>query len=178
LSITIVQSTGFVAPTANAPVTSGAGDNNGFEVNAAAASTVDGVFATDANSGTTTSTSCTDAGKDKHDFFTYNLTLPSSAAIKGIEVRLDARVSGVANAPKMCVQLSWNGGATWTTPKSTATLTTTTAAYVLGGSADNWGRTWLSADLSNTSFRLRIINVAASVQRTFSLDGVAVRVTY
>jgi hypothetical protein len=76
------------------------------------------------------------------------------------------------------VQLSWNGGATWTTAKSTATLSTSEATYILGGAADTWGRTWSSGDFSNATFRVRVIDVASSTARDFSLDWVAVRVTY
>ena len=42
---------------------------------------------------------------------TTTSSLPGGATVKGIEVRLDAFVDSVgSNAPKMCVQLSWNGG--------------------------------------------------------------------
>jgi hypothetical protein len=80
--------------------------------------------------------------------------------------------------PKFCVQLSWNGGASWTAAKSTTTLGTTVQTFMLGSSVDNWGRTWLPGELSNTSFRVRVIDVASSTARDFSLDSVAVRVTY
>ena len=167
-----------MAPSANAPVTSGAGDNNGFETTPTNAYASDGLFAVDANSGTNTNTSCTNTGKDKHVYYNYNVTLPTGVTIKGIEVRLDAKVSSASSAPKMCVQLSWNGGTTWTTAQSTATLSTTTATYILGGAANTWGRTWAVGDLSNANFRVRIIDVASSTARSFSLDRVAVRVTY
>jgi hypothetical protein len=131
----------------------------------------------DANSGTNTNTSCTNNGKDKHLYYGYNANLPAGAAISGIEVRLDAKVSGGAGT-KMCVQLSWDGGASWTAAQSTASLTTTTATYTLGGAANTWGRTWAINDLSNAAFRLRISDVAGATTRTFYLDGVAVRVIY
>ena len=78
----------------------------------------------------------------------------------------------------MCVQLSWNGGTSWTAARSTPTLTTSEATYILGGPANTWGRTWAVGDLSNTNFRVRIIEVASSTARDFSLDWMAVRVTY
>jgi chitodextrinase len=174
--------TGFLSPTANAAVTSSAGDNNGYQTNPGNAYADDGVFAVDTNSGTNTNSSCTNTGKDKHIFSSYGFSLPSGAVVAGIEVRLDARVDNAANAPNICVQLSWNGGSTWTAAKRTANLTTTEATYVLGGVADLWGRTaWTAADLSNPNFRVRLINVASSSganTRDFSLDWVAVRVTY
>jgi hypothetical protein len=74
--------------------------------------------------------------------------------------------------------LSWNNGASWTTAKSTGTLTTSEATYTLGSPTDTWGRAWSVADFSNTNFRLRVIDVASSTSRDFSLDWVAVRVTY
>jgi hypothetical protein len=93
-------------------------------------------------------------------------------------VRLDARADATGGAPRMCVQLSWNGGTSWTTAKTTANLTTSEATYTLGGAADTWGRTWSLGDFSNANFRVRIINVASNTSRDFSLDWVAVRVTY
>jgi len=173
-----LPNTGLLPPAANAPVTTSAGDNNGFETTPANALTLDGAFAVDANSGSNTNTSCTNAGKDKHDFFNYNVSLPAGAVVQGIEVRLDAKANSTANAPMMCAQLSWDGGVTWTATQSTPTLTTATATYILGGSANTWGRAWAIGDLSNGKFRIRIIDVAASTARTFSLDWIAVRVTY
>jgi hypothetical protein len=78
----------------------------------------------------------------------------------------------------MCVQLSWNGGTSWTAAQSTATLSTVENTYLLGGAANTWGRAWTPTELNNTNFRLRVINVASSTARDFSLDWVAVLVTY
>jgi hypothetical protein len=170
--------TGLLAPSSNAPVTTNAGDNNGFETTPANAYTLNGLFAVDANSGTNTNTSCTNTGKDKHDFYTFNVSLPAGALIQGIEVQLNAKADSTTSTPKMCVQLSWDGGTTWTAAQSTATLTTSTAAYTLGGAANTWGRTWAVTDFSNTAFRVRITDVASSTARTFSLDALALRVSY
>jgi hypothetical protein len=74
--------------------------------------------------------------------------------------------------------MSWNSGASWTTAKSTSTLTTSEATYLLGGTADTWGRAWASGDLNNTNFRVRITDVASSSSRDFSLDWIAVQVSY
>lgn len=168
--------TGLLSPSANAAQTGG--DGNGFQTSAANAYADDALYAVDTNSGTNNNTSCTNSGKDKHRYYNYNISLPAGAAIQGLEVRVDARADSTAGAPKTCVQLSWDGGTTWTTAKSTATLTTAEAAYTLGGPADTWGRAWTITQLNNTNFRVRVINVASSTSRDFSLDWVAVRVTY
>jgi len=171
-------STGFQSPTANAAVTSSAGDNNGYEVNAANANADDGLYAVDNNSGTGASTSCTSNAKDKHRYSNYGFNVPGGATIQGIEVRLNARVDSTTGAPKICVQLSWDGGATWTTAKSTTTLATVETTRILGGVSDTWGRTWSSGDFSDANFRVRLIDVASNTSRDFSLDWVAVRVRY
>jgi hypothetical protein len=172
------NNTGFLNPTANTPVTSGAGDNNGFQTNPANAYASDGLFAVDTNSGTGTGTSCTGSGKDKHLYYNYGFNLPGGASVTGIEVRLNARADGTGGNPRMCVQISWNGGSTWTTAKTTPTLTTSAATYTLGNSADTWGRAWTADNLSNANFRIRIINVASNTNRDFSLDWAGVQLTY
>ncbi len=183
LTFTVTQSsastnTGWLSPTANAAVTSSAGDNNGFEVSAANAGADDNLYAVDNNSGTNTSTSCTASQKDKHRFYNYGISIPAGATIQGIEVQVNAKADSTTGAPHFCVQLSWDGGVTWTATQSTATLTTTEQAYLLGGTANIWGRTWGVGDFSNTNFRVRLTSVASNTSRDFSLDWVGVRVTY
>jgi carboxypeptidase T len=170
--------TGMKSPSAQAAETSSSGDNNGYEVNASSALTNDSLFAVDNNSGSGTNTSCTHAQKDKHRFYNFGFDIPGTALIQGIEVRLDAKADSTSSAPKICVQLSWDGGVSWTTTKSTTTLTTSNATYLLGGPADNWGLAWTLSMLSDANFRVRVIDVSSSTSRDFSLDWVAVRVTY
>lgn len=135
----------------------------------------DGAVATDANSGTSTSTSCTNSGKDRHRFYDFGVAIPAGATVTGIEVSLRARADSTSGTPRMCVQLSWDGGATWPAAKTAATLGTTLAAFTLGSATDTWGRAWAAADLSDASFRLRVINVASSTARDFFLDWIGVR---
>jgi hypothetical protein len=170
--------TGMKSPSANSADTTSAGDNNGYEVTAANAHPNDSFFAVDNNSGSGTNTSCTSTQKDKHRFYNFGFDIPPASVIQGIEVRLDAKADSTSGAPKICVQLSWDGGASWTTTKSTPTLTTSNATYVLGGPADNWGLAWTLSSLSDANFRVRVIDVSSSTSRDFSLDWVAVRVTY
>ena len=163
---------------AGSAVTSGSGDNNGYEVFPENAFANDSIFAVDNNSGTNKNTSCTSDRKDRHVFSNYGFSIPSGATITGIEVRADARVDGTAGAPKLCVQISWDGGTTWTAVKSTPTLTTSEATYLLGSTSDTWGRTWASGDFTDMNFRIRVTDVAGNNSRDFSLDWLAVRVLY
>lgn len=167
--------TGFLSPAANAA--DSGGDGNGYETNPTRAYSANSSYATDSNSGNGTSTNCAGADKDKHRFYNYGFSLPTDTTVNGIEVRVDGKVDSTANSPQMCVQLSWDGGTTWTTAKTTSTLTTSNATYILGGTADTWGHTWSDVDFTNTNFRVRVIDIASG-SRTFSLDWVGVKVHY
>ena len=76
------------------------------------------------------------------------------------------------------IDLSLDGGATWTAAKSTATLGTSMNTFILGSPTDTWGRTWSPANFADANFRVRVINIASSTSRDFSLDWIAVRVTH
>lgn len=170
--------TGFSNPSANS--SDSGGDGNGFQSNPTNAYSDNSSFALDSNSGSGTSTNCTGSDKDKHRYYDYNLNVPSDASIGGIEVKLIAKADSTSGSPKMCVQLSWDGGNTWTTAKQTSTLTTNSSGstYTLGTTSDNWGHTWTPGQFSNTNFRVRVINTASSTSRDFSLDYSGVRITY
>jgi hypothetical protein len=173
VTVSAVIDNGFRSPTANAA--DSGGDGNGFESSPGNAQADDTAFAADNNSGTGTGTSCTSSSKDRHRFFNYGFAVPTGSTINGIEVRLDARADSTSSSPKMCVQLSWDGGTTWTTAKQTGTLGTNVATFTLGSPTDTWGRTWSAANFADASFRVRVIDVSSSTSRDFFLDWVAVR---
>ena len=159
-------------------MTTGSGDNNGFETTPGNATTSNNAYAVDNNSGTGTSSSYTSTQKDRHLFYNYAFGITSGATILGVQVRLEAKVDNTSGSPKMYVELSPNGGTTWTTYRNTANLSKTDTVYTLGGTSDLWGRTWTAAELSDANFRVRITNVATNTSRDFSLDQIAVQVTY
>ena len=166
--------TALTSCTSQAPETGGNG--NGYETTPMNACTKDAVVAQDLKSGTNRIVSCTDTGKDRHRFSGYGLTVPSTATVNAIEVQLDAFTSTGNGIGRICVQLSGDGGATWTTAKSTPNLGTAPATYLLGG--DLWGTTWTPAQLSNANFRVRVIDVDDTGNKGFSLDYVGVRIIY
>ena len=119
---------------ANAAETTNAGDNNGYERSPGSACAVDGRVATDADTGTSDTNSCTANTKDKHRFWGYAFGLPGDGHV-------DQRDHGPAPSAGMnnnggttwlCVQLSADAGATWTTPKSAVLGATALTAYTPG----------------------------------------------
>ena len=171
-----IQSTSFRPCSASAP--GSGGDNNGFEYYAWDACSDGGNYARDINSGTTSVSSCTSSGHDRHVFYGFANNIPPSARILGIQVLLDAWVEATYGSPSFCVELSWNGGASWTSPRTTYMLSETEERRTLGGSSDTWGRSWTGAEASGDNLRIRITSNAAIALRDFYLDYVAINVTY
>ena len=171
--------TGFMACTTTSNAADSGGDGNGYETNPARACVTDGSVATDASTGTNTSLVCTNAGKDRHRFWDYGLGVPAAvASVDGIELQVAAGQNNNAGTSLVCAQLSWDGGTSWTATKSVAVTSVGVATYTMGTATDTWGRTWLGSELSNASFRVRIIDVTDRTNKDFRLDGLAVRVSY
>ena len=170
-------STGYAVCTGNSAVTSsGNGDRNGFESNAGSACADDASFASDNNSGSNSSTSCTSSSRDRHLFNGFAPAVPSGVAVNGIQVRLDAWADSSSSSPRLCVALSSDGGTTWTSAKQSSTLSSAQATYVLGSPTDTWGRSWTATDANN--LMIRVTMTASSTSRDFRLDYAAIQVTY
>ncbi len=172
------SSTGFQSCTANAPVTTNSGDNNGFQLNPGNACANDSAFSEDTNSGTGAPHTCSSSSKDRHLYYNYGFAIPAGSTINGIGVRLDAWADFTSFSPFLCVELSWDGGTTWTAAKTTPNLAASETTFILGSVSDNWGRTWNATEFSNADFQVRITDVSSFSGRDFWLDWVAVQVTY
>jgi len=169
--------TGYLSPAAQAVDTGGDGD--GYEKNPTQGFALDAATAEDRDSGTNTATSCSDAGKDRHRYYDYGISIPGGATIDGIEVRIDGRVDGTGGAPHICVELSWDGGTTWTAAKTTPTLPTVQGTLIVGTDSDTWGRVWnASTEFTNANFRIRFTDVASDTSRRFRVDWFALQITY
>lgn len=166
-------------PTLQAAETSGSGNNNGYELNPGNACVQGGGYATDANSGTDNVNSCTDAGKDRHRFWGYTFGLPASVtAVNGITVTAVVGQSNSGGSSSICIQLSWDGGTTWTAPKQASLTAASLTTYTLGSASDTWGHAWTTTQLGRTTFRVRITDVATTANKDFRLDFLGASVTY
>ena len=163
--------TGNIAPSQQAADTGGHGD--GFEVNPTFAYTDNDSPAVNANG----------AG-DRHRYYGYNIVLPPNANVTGISVTPNWWLDSTSGTNSLGVELSYNGGANWTSAKTdTNESTSHSHTATLGGSADLWGRTsWSAADFSQANFRVRVTaNCSGSSScnsRHFYLDYLPVRVYY
>lgn len=184
-SIVRASSTGALAPGANAARASSAGDNDGFETSASnVGGTVDTAYATSASTGTGNATdgcaTFNQSEDDAHDFYNFGIAPPANSTIDGIQVDLNGKWSTNSGTNQLCVEISWDGGTSWTaTGYASGDLQTAAASKTLGGAADTWSRTWTVSELSDGNFRLRVmIDPSASNTTTASLDSLTVTVTY
>jgi hypothetical protein len=112
----------------------------------------------------------------------YNIddAVPDGADIQGIAVRVDWFLDAVGTSGQIKVELSWDGGTTWSTAKTNADRSTDADHTVtLGGSSDDWGRNWDTDELTNANFWLKIkAETSAGDSRDFSFDWIPVTVYY
>lgn len=171
-------STGYKGCTAASTAADTGGDGDGYETTPGSACADGGGIATDASTGTNTTLSCTDTGKDRHRFWDFSLGVPGTATVQGIALRADVGLNNNSGTATLCAQLSWDGGTNWTGLKSVAVTNVAETTYTLGGASDTWGRTWTGSQLSNANFRVRLVDVSDRSTKDFRLDYVAVNVTY
>jgi len=77
------------------------------------------------------------------------------------------------------VELSWNGGTTWTAVKSLPITSTGISTYTFGATTDAWGHApWTTTQLNTTNFRVRVTDSATTTTKTFQLDYLGVQVQY
>lgn len=162
-SVIEAASTGWLSPTANYVYTTGfTNPNNAHADGSGVASRVgsaDGVA---------------------HVYRNYNFpTIPSEAVIQGIEVRLDWYLNNTYGTNRILVYLSWDGGTSWTPYQSATQESTNTGnSEIVGGTTDDWDRTWSLSNFTNANFRVRLELDTTSSNREFYIDWVPVRLTY
>jgi len=157
--------TGLLDPSANA-----AGTGGGFELNPTNAYTDGSGYASNI-----------DGPGDRHRYYNYNTSIKSSCAIDGIRVRLEWWLDSTSDTNSMSVELSWNGGASWTAAKTDSQESTSEHTATLGGPTNTWGRTWTVGELSNANFRVRLTSDCSGSgcsSRDFFLDWVPARIYY
>jgi hypothetical protein len=156
------------------------GNGNGYETNTANLCADDSTFATDVGSGSAGhSAACANAANDRHRFQGFAFGLPGSVtSVSGIEIRIDEALNNNGGTSNLCVELSWDGGTSWTAAKSVNLPGTAETSSFLGSVADTWGHTWTAAQLSAANFRVRVTDATSQANKDFRMDYLAARVVY
>ncbi len=180
VTIGTTTSTGVTGCADEAAETVNAGDNDGYETNPANGCAADAHVAVDANSGTSTVLDCSDAGKDRERFWGYSFGLTGTlSSVTGITVELVMGLNNNSGTNRACVQLSWDGAASWTAPQTVTLNRVPLNTYTLGSTSDDWGHAgWTPTQLNATNFVVRLTDMSDSTSKTFKLDSVGVSVAY
>jgi hypothetical protein len=181
-SVTIGSATtSFVSCTGASNAPAAGGDGDGYQTTPANACASGGGVATDASTGTNARSGlCTNPANDRHVWWGFAMGLPATvSSINGITVRADAGMSNNGGTSNLCVELSWDGGGSWTAAKSASMTSTGTVTYELGGATDKWGHTpWTLAQLGSSTFRVRITDATDQNNKDYTLDWLRVAVAY
>jgi fibro-slime domain-containing protein/LPXTG-motif cell wall-anchored protein len=118
---------------------------------------------------------------ERHRYYDFDISIFAGSTINGIEAAVDAWSSDPSGC-QIGVDLSWDGGATWSNEK-TQNLTGSEATGTLGNSTDEWGtHDWQSTDFSNTNFRVRVHDIDPGINcnndATTSLDWLRIKIYY
>jgi hypothetical protein len=162
-------------PGSNAAATGG--DGNGYETTPDNACSAGGGSADDANTGTALrSSACANAANDRHVFWGYDFGLPATVtSIDGIVVQATASMTGIGIDDALCVELTWDGGSTWSTATRVVLPDNTQRTYTFGTATSTWGHTWTASQLGTSTFRIRVTDASATLIRTYQLDDLAVQ---
>jgi hypothetical protein len=161
-----LRNTGLTSPQSEAADSGGSGDGfenvptNAFDDDGSPASTVNSLIS-----------------GDNHQFYDFGVSINPFCEILGIEVRIDWWLLSNLGANSMDVELSWDGGTSWTTPKTDTLETTSEHTTVLGSDSDVWGHPWSPEEFDDADFRVRVTTNNGLTQ-DFFLDWVAVDVHY
>jgi hypothetical protein len=174
--------------TATVPCASGlnaaeaGGDNDGYGTRPNSACDLGVNFAADNNTGAAGhNATCNNALNDRHQYWGFSLGLGATVfQVNSITVRADAaRTQNTAGTNNLCIQLSWDGGTTWSNIQSTTITSTAMTTYTIGGAVAGWGaHAWTKAELTSPNFRVRVYDATSVATQSYQLDYLAVTVNY
>ena len=159
-----VGSDGWLSPGSNAADTA-AGDGDGFQIDPHLAHADGGGRAENL-----------DGAGDLHEWSMFALPEDFTGA-SGVEVRLDWWSDATLYDPYLEVQLSSDGGTTWSTPRVTARGDVLGRTDVLGAPDDTWGLTWTSDADPVVRVRSMCMEPSLCTGRDYFLDWVSLRAT-
>ncbi len=119
-----------------------------------------------------------DRSGQQQDWYNFAFGVPNGATIDGIEVRIEGNNQWEANG--VAVELSWDGGANYTSsgiqqiwPNSGSD-----SVQTISSSTELWGRTWSADDFSDSNFRIQLTKIGSEDYYDFQVDHIEVRVHY
>lgn len=113
-------------------------------------------------------------GNEEQIYESFAISIPGGSTINGLEVTAEG-AAGFENST-LGIELSYDGGTSWTTQKTDVFSDGADQTKTYGGSADTWGRTWAVSEFSNANFKLRADFVTGSLN--ILVDHIQVKIYY
>lgn len=110
----------------------------------------------------------------------FGFSVTATAAICGIEVRVERRVSGAASKDT-AIMLVKNNVVTGINQKINIPWSTTLSVITYGSNSDLWGTTWTPTDINDPNFgaAISVVNTFTTTSYSFPLiDYITVKVYY
>jgi hypothetical protein len=111
----------------------------------------------------------------------FDFSLPANSYLDGIEVSIEKSASYTLSNSSLAVELSWDGGNTYTrTGQSVSFRNGADDTQTFGSRTDTWGRSWSHDELDPANFRVRLTGTVPgdSNSRYVYVDQIQVRVYY
>ncbi len=110
---------------------------------------------------------------------TFGITGPSgSDTIEDITIKIEWRSSANGSKERIGVELSWDGGTSWSTKKYTQKSALSLEYHYVSGGPSGWGHTFTPSELSNTNFKVRISPDSGASTTEYFIDVVTAQVYY
>ena len=112
------------------------------------------------------------------EYKTFSISIPSGATITGVEVSVEANDTLPSGGYYLNVQLSTDGGSSFSTAKSATIIGSTDKNYTYGGSSDLWGET-LTYNSFGDNFRVKLTSQATVGDGYYiNVDHIQIKVYY
>lgn len=100
-----------------------------------------------------------------------------TGTVDSILIKVEGFVTSTSTRSQFKVELSWDGGTSWTAAKYSTQLQTAVDVHEFGG-ADAWNHTFTPSELSNANFKVRVSCDLATSTNDARIDYVKANVFY
>lgn len=117
----------------------------------------------------------------------FNISIPTDAEVKGIEVEIRGRASsgqcriGVELSPRADINAQWTS-TNFVVPTSgnlaTGSGSSSDQTYTVGGASALWGALWSEAQVENSDFGIRLSRISVNNCGTVLVDRIRIRIHY
>ena len=108
----------------------------------------------------------------------FGFSLSSTHAVDDIQIKIVSSVSSESADNRWGVELSWDGGTSWTTSKSTFEIGSSDSTQYISAGPVGFSHTFTYSEMSDANFRVRLTPTQSTSTTDTDTDYVSVQVFY